>query len=99
MHMAMLKGHPNNPPSANQNTPSAVRKPRRRSINAAVPSIVVYMANVDGKNAAAAWNMPALVMVVIKYRIPTRRLMFVDTAVYSLVSQNAQKMASRHRRP
>jgi hypothetical protein len=68
-------------------------------MNAAIPSIVVYIANVDGRNAEAAWNMPALAIVVIRYRIPTLRLMFRETAAYNFISQKAQEAANRHRSP
>lgn len=80
-HMAMLKGQPSKPPRANQNTPVAIARPRLRSMNAAIPSIAVYMAKVEGRNAVAAWNIPALVMVVIRNNIPTLRLMLLETAV------------------
>jgi len=66
MHMAILKGQPSKPPRANQKTPSAVRKPRRRLMNAAVPSMVVHIAKVDGRNVAAAWNIPALAVLATR---------------------------------
>jgi hypothetical protein len=35
-------------------------------MNAAVPSIVVHIAKVDGRKVAAAWNIPALAMLVMR---------------------------------
>jgi hypothetical protein len=54
MHIAILKGQPSNPPRANQNAALAIRRSGLLSINAAIPSMVVYMANVDGRKAVAA---------------------------------------------
>lgn len=53
------KGHPNNPPSANQNTTLAVFNPSFLSMKSAIPNIVVYIAKVEGKKVAVAWNIPA----------------------------------------
>lgn len=58
-HIARLNGQPSSPPSADQKIPATVLL----RTNAAVASMVVYMAKELGRKAAAAWNIPALVAV------------------------------------
>lgn len=51
---APAKGHPSKLPKANQKMPLAVLKPVSQSTKAAMPSMVVYMAKLDGKYAVDA---------------------------------------------
>ena len=46
---AMAKGHPNTPPTANQNMPLDVWMAPRQLIKAAAPSIPMYMAKLEGR--------------------------------------------------
>jgi hypothetical protein len=82
-------GQPSIAPTPNQKIPCAVRTPPRQSKNAAVPSMVVYMAKVEGKYAVAAWNMPELVVIMsIKYTA-IRGLIVREMTPNSRVSQPA----------
>ena len=66
---AIANGHPSTPPTANQKMPCAVFRPPLQFINAAIPNIVVYIAKLDGRNAADAWNIPGLnIIEIIKNR-------------------------------
>ena len=49
--ITVLKGHPNNPPKANHAIPSTVFRflDVGLSIKLAMPNMVVYIENVDGK--------------------------------------------------
>jgi hypothetical protein len=51
---AMAKGQPRIPPRANQNMPQAVFKPPLQFMNEAIPSIVQYIAKLEGRYAAEA---------------------------------------------
>jgi hypothetical protein len=62
---AMENGHPSIPPTANQKMPCAVFSPPLQFMNAAIPSIVVYMAKLDGRKATDAWNIPGLNIIAI----------------------------------
>jgi hypothetical protein len=62
---AIAKGHPNIPPTAKKKIPCAVFKPPLQFIKAAIPSIVVYIAKLDGRKEADAWNMPGLKIIAI----------------------------------
>lgn len=62
---AEANGQPNIPPTPNQQMPSAVRGPPRQSMKAAKPSMVAYMAKLEGRYATEAWNMPVLVAIMM----------------------------------
>jgi hypothetical protein len=51
---APAKGQPNRVPTANQKMPCAVLMPARQSMKVATPSIVVYMAKLEGTYAIDA---------------------------------------------
>ena len=51
---AIENGHPSMPPMANQIMACIVFKPPRQFIKAAIPSMVVYIAKLEGRNAADA---------------------------------------------
>src|SRR5271167_4691237 len=63
---AIEKGQPIMPPSANQKMPDAVFKPPRQLIKAAIPSRVVYIAKLEGRYEADAWNIPGLNTMAIR---------------------------------
>jgi hypothetical protein len=66
---AIAKGHPTIPPTANQNIPCDVFSPPLQFMKAAMPNIVVYMAKLDGRKEADAWNIPGLnIIAIIKKR-------------------------------
>lgn len=73
---AAANGQPRVAPIPNHMMPCAVRIPPFQFINAAVPSIVVYMANVEGRYAVDAWNMPGLVTEMMRNMIAI--LGFID---------------------
>lgn len=62
---AIEKGHPRTPPTAKKNMPHAVLSPPFQFMKAAIPNIVVYMAKLDGRKAAEAWNIPGLKSMAI----------------------------------
>jgi hypothetical protein len=51
---AMANGHPSIPPIANHIMACIVFKPPRQFMKAAMPSIVVYIAKLEGRKAADA---------------------------------------------
>ena len=51
---AAANGQPSTAPIPNHSMPCAVFMPRVQSMNAEVPSIVVYMAKLEGKYAVEA---------------------------------------------
>ena len=66
-HSAMENGHPSTPPTAKANMPCAVLRPPLQFMKAAIPTIVVYIAKLDGRKDADAWNIPGLnTMDIIK---------------------------------
>jgi hypothetical protein len=62
---AIENGHPNTPPIANQVMPWAVFNPPLQFMNAAIPSIVVYIAKLDGRKEADEMNIPGLNIIAI----------------------------------
>ena len=71
-HNAIEKGHPSIPPMANHSIPCVVFKPPFQFMNAAIPSIVVYIAKLEGRKAAEDMNIPGLDTIASKKKVATR---------------------------
>lgn len=69
---AIANGHPRIPPTANKTIPWVVFRPPFQFMNEAMPAIVVYIAKLDGRKDADAWNMPGLKTIAIKKNMATR---------------------------
>lgn len=82
---AMANGHPSIPPSAKQNIPCAVFNPPLQFINCAIPNIVVYMAKLEGRKEADAWNIPGLKTIAIKKNRAIRGFNVLFTTRKSIV--------------
>jgi hypothetical protein len=94
---AMAKGQPIKPPTANQNIPWAVFNPPLQFMKAAIPNIVVYIAKLDGRKDAEAWNIPGLkIMDIIKNRA-TRGFKVLLITLNSTVWHKAQMNAKAYR--
>lgn len=96
-HRAIAKGHPNTPPTANQNMPCDVFKPPRQFMNAAVPSMAIYMAKLDGRYAALEWKLPGLKIRAIMKKMPTRGFSAKQMDLHINVWQKAQPSARIYR--
>lgn len=66
-------------------------------MNAAAPSIAVYMAKLDGRNAALEWKFPGLNTSAAMKNSPTRGLSARQIAFHIKVWQRAQMKASEYR--
>ncbi len=95
---AAAKGHPRIAPIPNHIMPCAVLNPPFQFMKAAAPSMVAYIANVDGRYAVDAWNIPGLVTEMITNM--TAILGFIDreTTENSLLWHAAQVKANTIRR-
>ena len=94
---AMANGHPSIPPMANHIMPCMVFRPPRQFIKAAMPSIVAYIAKLEGRKAADALNMPGLNTIAIRKK---RAILGFSTPLMirkSCVSQTAQMKARAYR--
>jgi hypothetical protein len=94
---ARENGHPRIPPNANQNIPWAVLRPPRQFMKEAIPSIVVYIAKLEGRNAADAWNMPGLNTIAIRKNKAILGFNVPFITRKSCVSQMAQVKARAYR--
>ena len=90
---AIENGQPRTPPTANQIMPWAVLSPPRQLINAAMPSMVVYMAKLEGRKAVEARNMPGEKIMDMRKNMAMRGLRVMDMTRKSCVWAMAQKMA------
>ena len=69
--MAAAKGQPSTAPAPMAKMPCAVRNlPPRQSMKAAMPSIVVYIAKLEGRYEILAWNIPGAVAIIITKMTP-----------------------------
>ena len=66
-------------------------------MNAAIPSIVVYIAKLDGKKAAEAWNIPGLNIIAIMKNRAIRGLRVPLMTRNIWVWQSAQTKARMYR--
>jgi hypothetical protein len=94
---AIAKGHPSIPPTANQNIPCEVFKPPLQFMNAAIPSIVMYIAKLEGRKAAEAWKIPGLDTIAIKKNKATRWFNVILTTLNIWVWHKAQTKAKTYR--
>jgi hypothetical protein len=94
----MEKGQPMTPPIPNHMIPTAVFMPPRQSMKAAMPSMAVYIEKLEGRYAAAAWNMPGLESITIINMIPILGFMIRDIVENSHASLKAQARPSKTRR-
>ena len=63
-------------------------------MKAAIPSMVVYIAKLDGRNEVEARNMPGLKNIDMRKNMAMRGLRVIDTTRKSWVWATAQKAAS-----
>jgi hypothetical protein len=93
-HKAIENGHPRIPPTAKQNIPCAVFNPPLQFMNIDIPKNVVYMAKLDGRKEADAWNMPGLkIKAIIKKRaIRGFRMLFItrNICIWQMAQTNAK---------
>jgi hypothetical protein len=66
-------------------------------MNAAIPNIVVYMAKLDGRKAADAWNMPGLKIIAIMKNMAIRGFKMLLMTRNICVWQRAQTKAKAYR--
>jgi hypothetical protein len=81
---AIANGQPRIPPTAKQQIPCAVFRPPLQFINIDMPKNVVYMAKLDGRKDADAWNIPGLnIIAIIKNRaIRGFRMLFITRNIW-----------------
>jgi hypothetical protein len=91
---AAAKGHPRIPPRANQAIPCDDFKPPRQFMKAAAPSILIYMAKLEGRNAVLAWKFPGLRTVAARKIIAIREFNVVLMIRHSHVWHKAQRKAN-----
>ena len=77
--------------------PSDVFNPPFQFINAAIPSIVVYIAKLEGRNAADAWNIPGLKIMAIMKNSAIRGLRVPLITRNICVWHRAHTKASKYR--
>jgi len=94
---AIENGHPNIPPTAKKKMPCAVFKPPLQFIKAAIPNIVVYIAKLDGRKEADAWNMPGLNTLAIIKNMAIRGFKMLLMTRNICVWQRAQTKARAYR--
>jgi hypothetical protein len=94
---AIENGHPMIPPMANQIVAWVVFKPPRQFMKAAIPSIVVYIAKLEGRNEADAWNIPGLKTIAMRKNRAILGFKILLMIRKSCVSQIAQRNASAYR--
>ena len=94
---ATENGHPRIPPKANQNIPCAVLRPPFQFMKADIPSIVVYIAKLEGRKAAEAWNIPGLNIIAIIKNKAIRGFKTLLTTRNICVWQRAQMKARVYR--
>jgi hypothetical protein len=63
-------------------------------MKAVVPSMAMYMAKLDGRYATEAWNIPVLVVMMIKNINAILGFRTLVMAEYILVSQRAHTTAN-----
>jgi len=94
---AIANGHPSIPPRAKQNIPGAVFNPPLQFMNCAIPNIVVYIAKLDGRKEADAWNIPGLNTIAIKKNRAIRGFSVLFTTRKSIVWLMAHPKARTYR--
>jgi hypothetical protein len=96
-HNAIENGHPKTPPTAKQNIPCAVFSPPLQFMNIDIPTKVVYMAKLDGRKEADAWNIPGLnIRAIIKNKaIRGFRMLLITRNI--CIWQRAQTNAKAYR--
>jgi len=62
------------------------------------PSMVVYMAKLEGRYAGEAWYIPGLEIITMRKYIATRGFMVLDIVAYNRVWHTAQIKARKTRR-
>lgn len=91
---AIANGQPRMPPRANQNMPWVVFNPFLQFMNAAIPSMVQYIAKLEGRNAEDAWNMPGEKTFAIKKNNAMRgfNILFIarNKTVWHIAHPNAR---------
>lgn len=66
-------------------------------MKAAAPSMHIYIAKLEGKNAVLAWKFPGLVTSAIRKNTPILPLIVTLMAWYKIVWHRAQRMARPYR--
>jgi hypothetical protein len=67
-------------------------------MNAENPSMVVYMAKLEGRYAGEAWYIPGLEIMTMRKYIATRGFMVLEIVAYNRVWHTAQRKARKTRR-
>lgn len=94
---AIANGHPSIPPSAKQKIPCAVFNPPLQFMNCAIPNIVIYIAKLEGRKEADAWNIPGLNTIAIMKNRAIRGFNVLFTTRNIMVWQRAQPKARIYR--
>lgn len=94
---AIAKGHPSIPPTPNQPMPHAVFSPPLQFMKDDIPNIVQYIAKLEGRKAAEAWNIPGLKIMAKKKKRATRGLSVLLTTRNIMVWHRAQTKARAYR--
>ncbi|KAG7142015.1 hypothetical protein HYQ46_007706 [Verticillium longisporum] len=93
MQSAPANGQPTTAPAANQAIPCDVLRPPRQFMKAVAPSMLAYMAKLEGRKAVLAWKFPALKTVAQRKMMPIRALRVVLTTRKRRTWHRAQAMA------
>ena len=96
-HRAIANGQPSIPPIAKQKIPFPVFRPPLQFMNMAIPRNVVYMAKLDGRKEADAWNIPGLNIIDIIKKRATRGFKVLLITTNICVWEMAQTKASAYR--
>lgn len=103
---APANGHPRTAPAPNHMIPAfepCVRAPVRstpifQSMKAAAPTILIFIAKLEGKNAALAWKSPVLDTMITPVKIATRgfsvRLIAVTNLAWHVAQTHAMHILS-----
>lgn len=94
---AIAKGHPRMPPRAKKPMPHAVFRPPFQFMKEDMPNIVQYMAKLEGRYAAEAWNIPGLDTMAKKKKRATRGFKVLLITRKREVWQRAQTKARKYR--
>lgn len=90
---AAANGQPRIPAMANQKMPCEVLRPPRQFMNEAAPSMHMYMAKLEGRNAVLAWKFPGLMTVAMRKKMPILPFRVELTTLNMTVWQRAQTKA------
>ena len=90
---AAAKGQPITPPMAKKNMALEVLRPPFQLMKAAAPSMVMYMAKLEGRKAVLEWKLPGLVTSATMKKRPILGFRAKHTALHISVWLRAQTRA------